>query len=158
MKKIYLTMLAALSFVTTLFGQVRYADLTGSHTGKMKYAAGKNAYLMDEYKLDYTYKIVMGDPVCVSNVSWTRNNSFTVNKKTVNYAKLANYEDLKMRFDRLVPDSAVFTYTMLFYSEQSKCFIASAKTSVTVPYIERAGITEGLEIPQTLSWLNSLSK
>lgn len=157
MKRVYFTMLATILSVVTLFGQVGNTNLSGTYSGKMKYAAGKNAYLMDEYKLDYTYKVVMGDPVCQANLTWSRNNSFTVNKKTVNYAKLSEYSDLKARFDMLVPDSATFTYTVLLWSDSKNAYIASAKTSITVPYIEKAGVTTGAVAPVNLSWVNSFS-
>lgn len=152
MKRFYLTMLSVLTSVAMMFGQGQYTNLSGSYDGQVKYVAGKNAYPLDKYKLDYTYKIVMGDPYCFANVSWTRNNSYTVNKKSVNYQNLKGYEDLKQRFDLLVPDSAVFTYTILFYSETSKCYIASAKTSVAVPYIEKAGQTVAPTTPVKKIW------
>ena len=111
MKRVYLAVFAAILSVSALFGQGQFVDLSGSYNGKVKYASGKNVYLMDEYKLDYNYKMVMGEPTCSANVTWTRNNSFTVNKKSMNYAKLSKHPDLKMRFDLMVPDSAVFTLT-----------------------------------------------
>ncbi len=157
MKRIYLTLLSAVLSVVAVFGQAQYTSLSGSYNGKMKYAAGKNAYLLDEYKLDYTYKVVMGDPRCFANVTWTRNNSFTVNKKTVSYSKLGDYADLKQRFDLLVPDSATFSYTVMLYSEQSQCYIASAKTSITVPYIEKAGATVAPIAPLKLTWTDAFS-
>lgn len=157
MKRVYLTMLAALLSVGAMFGQARNATLSGTYSGKVKYAAGKNAYPMDEYKLDYTYKVVMGDPVCQANLTWTRNNSYTVNKKTVNYTKLGEYEDLKTRFDALAPDSVTFTYTILLYSDTKNAYIASAKSSITLPYIEKAGVSDGPIIPVNLTWLNSFS-
>ncbi len=157
MKKGFLTMLAAFFSVVTLFGQSKNADLSGTYTGKIKYVAGKNAYLMDEYKLDYNYKVVMGDPVCLANLTWTRNNTYTVNKKTVSYAKLSEYQDLKARFDMLVPDSVTLTYTILLYSDQKNAYVGSAKTSITIPYIEKAGVSSAPVVPNKLSWLNSFS-
>ena len=157
MKKVFLTMLATVLSVVALFGQSNNANLSGTYTGKMKYAAGKNAYLMDEYKLDYTYKIVMGEPVCLANLIWTRNNTYTVNKKTVSYSKLGEYKDLKARFEMLVPDSVTLTYTLLFYSDSKNAYIASAKTSITIPYLEKAGVSVAPSVPTNLSWLNSFS-
>ncbi len=150
-------MLATVLSVVALFGQSNNANLSGTYTGKMKYAAGKNAYLMDEYKLDYTYKIVMGEPVCLANLIWTRNNTYTVNKKTVSYSKLGEYKDLKARFEMLVPDSVTLTYTLLFYSDSKNAYIASAKTSITIPYLEKAGVSVAPSVPTNLSWLNSFS-
>lgn len=157
MKRVYLAVFAAILSVSALFGQGQFVDLSGSYNGKVKYASGKNVYLMDEYKLDYNYKMVMGEPTCSANVTWTRNNSFTVNKKSMNYAKLSKHPDLKMRFDLMVPDSAVFTYTILLFSEQSNCYIASTKTSITVPYVEKAGSSVAPVAPVKLSWRESFS-
>lgn len=63
MKRIYLTMLTVLMSAAALWGQAQETALSGSISGKEKYVAGKNSYLMDEYKVDVTYKEVMGDPV-----------------------------------------------------------------------------------------------
>ena len=149
--------MTALLSVSTMLGQGQNTDLSGTITGKEKYVQGNNAYLLDEYKLDYTYRVVMGSPVCVADMSWTRNNSFTVNKKSQTYQSVSEYADLKQRYDLLAPDSATFTYTMMFWSEQSNCYIASAKTSLTVPYIEKAGVTVAPEMPISLSWTESFS-
>lgn len=164
MKRVYLTVLSALMSVFIMFGQGQFTSLSGTYSGKMKYVPGKNVYLLDEYRLDYNYKVVMGEPRCEAQVAWTRNNGYTVDKKNVAYSRLSQHPDLQQRFDLLVPDSAVFTYTVMLYSEQSKCYIASAKTRLVVPYIEKtaAPCDENKKTiepltPIKLSWLNDFS-
>lgn len=148
-------LVTALLSVSSMLGQGQTADLSGTYSGKEKYVQGKNAYLLDEYKLDFTYRVVMGSPVCFTDFTWTRGNSFTVNKKTQSYQTVSEYSDLKQRYDLLVPDSATFTYTMMLWSDDANCYIASAKTSLTVPYIEKAGVTVAPEVPVSLSWTGS---
>ena len=94
MRKICFTMLALFFAVVAAWGQASKGEFSGSFSGKAKYASGKNNYLLDEYKVDYLYKIVMGEPICVANMTWTRNPGYTVNKKNKKYAQLSEYEDL----------------------------------------------------------------
>ena len=54
MRKIYFTMLALFFAVVAAWGQASKGEFSGSFSGKAKYASGKNNYLLDEYKVDYT--------------------------------------------------------------------------------------------------------
>lgn len=157
MRKIYFTMLALFFAVVAAWGQASKGEFSGSFSGKAKYASGKNNYLLDEYKVDYLYKIVMGEPICVANMTWTRNPGYTVNKKNKKYAQLSEYEDLKLCYDLIVPKKATYKYTLMFYSEQSKAYIASATTSITLDLIEKAGSVVSPEIPMNLSWKEDFS-
>ncbi len=155
MRRIYLTMLTMLMSAAALWGEAQDGVLTGSISGKEKYAAGKNSYLLDEYKVDVAYKEVMGDPVCTASMTWTRNNSFTVKTKKVAYAQLESYPDLKARYDLITPKSVECVYTIMFYSESSKAYIASAKTKLKLDLLEKAGSTVAPLIPEQLSWKES---
>lgn len=157
MRKIYFTMLALFFAVVAVWGQTSKGEFPGTFTGKVKYASGKNNYLLDEYKVDYLYKIVMGEPVCVANMTWTRNQGYVVNKKNKKYAQLSEYGDLKLRYDLIVPKKATYKYTLMFYSEQSKAYIASASTALTLDLIEKAGSQVSPEIPINLSWKEDFS-
>ena len=152
MKKICFTMFALIFAAAAVWGQAIKGEFPGSFTGNAKYASGKNNYLLDEYKVDYKYKIVMGEPVCVANMTWTRNQGYTVSKKSKKYVQFADYADLKMCYDLITPKKAVYKYTLMFYSEQSKAYIASATTSLTLDLIEKAGSSISPEIPINLSW------
>ena len=80
-----------------LWGESQTNVLTGTISGKEKYVAGKNSYLMDGYDVNVAYKEVMGAPVCTANMTWTRHTNYTVKGKKVAYAQLAEYPDLKAR-------------------------------------------------------------
>lgn len=157
MKRIYLTMLTVLMSAAALWGQAQDNTLSASISGKEKYVAGKNSYLLDEYKVDVTYKEVMGDPVCTANMSWTSNPSYMVKGKKITAAQLEKYPDLKARYDLITPKSVECVYTIMFYSESSKAYIASAKAKLTMDMIEKAGNTVSPVIPTTLSWKESFT-
>ena len=135
-----------------LWGESQTNVLTGTISGKEKYVAGKNNYLMDGYDVNVEYKEVMGAPVCTANMTWTRNNSFTVKGKKVAYAQLAGYPDLQARYDLITPKSVECSYTIMFYSESSKAYIASAKTKITIDLLEKSGATVAPLIPENQSW------
>ena len=157
MKRIYLTMLTVLMSAAALWGQAQETALSGSISGKEKYVAGKNSYLMDEYKVDVTYKEVMGDPVCTASMTWSNLPSYMVKGKKITAAQLEKYPDLKARYDLIAPKAVECTYTIMFYSESSKAYIASAKTKLSLDLLEKAGSKVALAIPENLSWKESFS-
>lgn len=157
MKRIYLTMLTVLMSAAALWGQAQDATLSGSISGKEKYVAGKNSYLLDEYKVDVNYKEVMGDPVCTASMSWSNAPSYTVKGKKIAAAQLEKYPDLKARYDLITPKSVECVYTIMFYSESSKAYIASAKTKLTLDLLEKAGAKVSPAIPENLSWKESFT-
>ncbi len=157
MRRFYLTMLTMLMSAAALWGEAQTGVLTGTISGKEKYAAGKNSYLMDGYEVNVAYKVVMGAPVCTANMTWTRHNSYAVKSKKVAYAQLAEYPDLKARYDLITPKSVECTYTIMFYSENSKAYIASAKTKTVLTLLEKAGATVSPSIPENLSWKESFT-
>ena len=135
MRRFYLTMLTMLMSAAALWGEAQTGVLTGTISGKEKYVAGKNSYLMDGYDVNVAYKVVMGAPVCTANMTWTRHNSYAVKSKKIAYAQLAEYPDLKARYDLITPKSVECTYTIMFYSENSKAYIASAKTKTVLTFL-----------------------
>ncbi len=157
MKRIYLTMLTVLMSAAAVWGQAQEANLTGSISGKEKYVAGKNSYLLDEYKVDVNYKEVMGDPVCTASMTWSNTPSYTVKGKKITAAQLEKYPDLKARYDLIAPKAVECTYTIMFYSESSKAYIASAKTKLTLDLLEKAGSNVAPVIPTNLSWKESFT-
>ncbi len=157
MRRFYLSMLTLLMSATALWGEAQTGVLTGSISGKEKYVAGKNNYLLDGYNVDVAYKTVMGAPVCTAGMTWTRNNSFTVKSKKIAYAQLAEYPDLQARYDLLTPKAVECSYTIMFYSESSKAYIASAKAKLTIDLLEKAGNSVAPSIPENLSWKESFT-
>ena|GEM_PF-658677 len=148
-----------LLFLMMMAASVNAQDLkdvkTGSFSCKANYGAGKNSYLLDDCKVNYTYKIIIGEPVYFANMVWNRKSDFTIGKakKTkITYAQLSEYPDLQKRFDLITPVSAKFKFTVMFYSEQSKAYIASAKSEMVLPLIDKAGSTVEMLIPTTTKW------
>lgn len=152
MKKIHLTLLAALLSSMTAFGQ-QTDQISGSFPCKAKYPSG-NAYLMDSCRVNYTYKTVLGAPGYLANVVWYSRNEFTVNGKRVTSEDVKDYPDLAMRFSHIAPTKADFKFTVMFYSEKLHAYIASAKASMSVPYVEVAGANYAPQILTTGIWRN----
>lgn len=156
MKRIRFTMLL---FIMLMAASVSGQDLkevkSGSFSCKTKNAVGKNSYLLDDCKVDYTYKVIIGEPVYFANMVWNRKSDFAIgkSKKTkITYAQLSEYPDLQKRFDLITPLSAKFKFTIMFYSDQTKAYIASAKSEMTLPLSEKAGSQVALLIPTTAKW------
>ena len=156
MKRLKFTAIALFLSLVAVCGQGQN-DVSGTFSSKAKYAAGKNSYLLDECKVDYTYKIVLGAPVYVANMIWKRKDDFTVKNEKITYKELAAYPDLQKRFALITPTNVKFKFNVLFYSNQMKVYIASAKSEmVVIP--EKAGYTEEmLTIPVTETWTKMFS-
>lgn len=152
MKKLQFTIIAIFFSLMAVSGQEHTDVLSGSFTGKAKYATGKNSYLLDDYQVDYTYRTVLSAPVYFANMTWKRKNDFTIKNDKISYSELQEYPDLQKRFELITPASAKFKFTVLFYSNQSKAYIASAKSEIMVPYVEKAGSSVDLPIPTTGTW------
>jgi hypothetical protein len=152
MKNFQITLVALFLSLMAANGQEQKGELSGSFTCNARYQAGKNSYLLDYCKVDYAYKTILADPVYVANMTWTRKNNFTFQKEKINYADLKEYPDLQKRFDLITPIQANFKFTILFYSDQSKAYIASAKSEIVIPFVEKAGNTFSLTIPTTGTW------
>ncbi len=157
MKRFKFTAIALFLSLITVCGQGQDGVLSGSFSRKAKYAAGKNSYLLDECKVDYTYKMILGSPVYVANMTWKRKDDFTIKNEKISYKELDAYPDLQKRFALLTPTSVKFYFTVLFYSNQMNEYIASAKSEMTV-VPEKAGYTEEmLTIPVTETWTKMFS-
>jgi hypothetical protein len=152
MKNFQITLVALFLSLMVVNGQEQKGDVSGSFTCNARYQAGKNSYLLDHCKVDYVYKTVLADPVYLANMTWTRKNNFTIKKEKINYSELKEYPDLQKRFDLITPIQAKFKFTILFYSEQSKAYIASAKSEMLIPFVEKAGCTVNLPLPTTSTW------
>jgi len=63
MKRLKFTAIALFFSLIAVYGQEQDDALSGSFSSKAKYAAGKNSYLLDECKVDYIYKMILGNPV-----------------------------------------------------------------------------------------------
>ncbi len=149
MKRLKFTAVALFLSLMTVCGQ---EGVSGSFSTKAKYTAGKNSYLLDECKVDYIYKTVLGAPVYVANMTWKRKDDFTVNKEKITYKELEAYPDLQRRFTLITPNNIKFKFTVLFYSNQMNNYIASAQSEIVV-IPEKAGYTEELlTIPVTETW------
>jgi hypothetical protein len=157
MKRLKFTAIALFLSLMAVNGQEQKDALSGSFSSKAKYAAGKNSYLLDECKVDYTYKTVLGAPVYLANMVWTRKNDFTIKNDKISYSDLSAYPDLQKRFELITPANVKFKFTILFYSNQSKAYIASAKSEITVPSPEKAGSAVNLPIPVTGTWTGMFS-
>ncbi|MDR1729137.1 MAG: formylglycine-generating enzyme family protein [Prevotellaceae bacterium] len=157
MKRLKFTAIALFFSLMMVFGQEPDGILSGSFSGKAKYTAGKNSYLLDECKVDYTYKMILGSPVYVANMTWKRKDDFTVKNEKISYKELEAYPDLQKRFALLTPVNVKFYFTVLFYSNQMNSYIASAKSEITV-IPEKAGYAEEmLTIPRTETWTKMFS-
>lgn len=81
MKRIRFTMLL---FIMLMAASVSGQDLkevkSGSFSCKTKNAVGKNSYLLDDCKVDYTYKVIIGEPVYFANMVWNRKSDFAIGK------------------------------------------------------------------------------
>ena len=157
MKKLQFTVIALFLSLMAVSGQEQSDVFSGSFSSKARYAAGKNIYLMDECRVNYTYKVVLGSPVYQADMVWTRRNDFTVNNVKISHADLNAHPDLQKRFELITPVSVRFKFTMLFYSNQIKAYIASAKSEITVSTPQRAGSTAVLSIPTTGTWAEMFS-
>jgi len=157
MKRLKFTAIALFLSFITVYGQGQDGVLSGSFSSKAKYAAGKNSYLLDECKVDYSYKMVLGSPVYTANMIWKRKDDFTIKNEKISYKDLDAYPDLQKRFALLTPTNVKFHFTVLFYSNQMNGYIASAKTEmVVIP--EKAGyMEEMLTVPVTEPWTKMFS-
>ncbi len=155
MKRLKFTAIALFLSLMAVCGQED--ALSGTFSSKAKYAAGKNSYLLDECKVDYTYKMVLGSPVYVANMTWKQKDNFTVKNEKISYRELDAYPDLQKRFTLITPNNVKFKFTVLFYSDQMNAYIASAKSEmVIIP--EKAGyVEELLTIPVTGTWAKMFS-
>lgn len=157
MKGFRFKILLLLTFMSaTVFGQDQKEIKSGTFACKAKYAAGKNSYLLDECNVNYTYKVVVGDPVCNATASWKRKDDYTVGsgakKAKITYSQLSEYPDLQKRFELITPTSAKFKFTVLFYSAKSQAYIASAKSEIEIDNLEKAGTDAKLSIPKSYTW------
>jgi len=154
MKKIQFTAIALFLSLMSVSGQGQGQGdgLSGTFSSKARYVPGKNIYLLDEAKVNYTYKTVLGDPVYYADMVWTRRNDFTVNNVKISHSDLSAYPDLQKRFELITPVSVKFRFTMMFYSNQIKSYIASAKSEIVILTPERAGRTSNMSIPTTGTW------
>ena len=157
MKQLKFTAIALLLSLMAVSGQEQKDALSGYFSSKAKYPAGKNSYLLDECKVDYTYKVILGNPVYFTNMVWTRKNDFTIKNEKVSYSDLNAYPDLQKRFELITPVNVKFKFTMLFHSNQPKGCIASAKSEIVIPLPEKAGSTVDLQIPVTGIWTEIFS-
>lgn len=148
MKRFQLTLAAALLSSASAFAADQF---TGNFACKAKYT-GKNTYLMDSCHVDYTIKKVAGAPSYSAKVSWNKLNGYTVGGVSVNADDVANYRNYKQRFNDIAPTKATFDFTVLFYSEQFNCYIGSAKSSMTVNNLEKAGANFGPQVLKVSSW------
>ncbi len=157
MERLKFTLIALLFSLVAVNGQEQKDVLSGSFSSKAKYAAGKNSYLLDECKVDFTYRTVLSAPVYFANMEWTRKNDFTIKNEKISYSDLNEYPDLKKRFELITPVNAKFKFTVLFYSNQSKAYIASAKSEILISLPEKAGSNVDLPIPTTGTWTEMFS-
>lgn len=156
MKKIHLTLIAAMVSSLTAFGQ-QVDQISGSFATKVKYASTSNVYPMDSCRVNYTYKTVMGSPGYLANVVWSSRNEFTYNGTKVTLNDVKNYPDLLRRFKSIAPTNAKLTFTLLFYSDALKGYIASAKSSMSIDYLEAAGVNYGPMIQKNGTWRETFS-
>jgi hypothetical protein len=157
MKKLQLTLIAAFMSFAAVFGQGQTEQMSGSFSCKAKYATGKNCYLMDTCKVDFTYKLIMGNPAYSANVVWSGKDDFVHNKSKISYGQLSEFPDLKRRFELISPKSAKYTITVMFYSEKAKAYIASATTQIDVENLERAGENVPLPLFKKGDWKSLFS-
>lgn len=152
----FIVLLSLLFVAVTASGQNANSDEVKSGSFSYKVKPGKGFNLMDECNVDFSYRRVVGDPVYKASIQWSRLNEFAVTKgakkSKVTYAQLAEYPDLQKRFDLIAPTSAIFDFTVMFYSAQSDAYIASAKTKMDFPFVGKAGEKDGLVIPVTKKW------
>jgi len=151
MKRLKFTTIALILSLMAVSGQQNDV-LSGSFSSKAKYAAGKNSYLLDECKVNYTYRTILGSPVYYTEMVWTRKNDFAIKNNRISYSDLSAYPDLQKRFELITPMSVKFKFTLLFYSDQSKAYIASAKSELVIASPEKAGSTVNLPIPTNGTW------
>ena len=144
MRKLFLMAFAfGLTSVASVSAQ-QTEKLSASFTCKATYPKGKNIYLMDSCKVNYTIKKIVGKMGVHTDADWTSRPDFTYNKIKVDRAQLngdKDYQELVSRFDMITPKKATFALTLMFYSDRAKTYFASAKTTVEVNYLERAGAT-----------------
>ena len=151
-KRLTFAMIALSLSLMTISGQGQNDGLSASFSSKAKYAAGKNSYLLDECKVDYTLKEILGNPVYFTNTVWTRKNDFTMKSEKISYSELNAYPDLQKRFELITPVHVTYKFTILFHSNHPKGYIASAKSEIIIPLPEKAGSTADLQIPTTGRW------
>lgn len=149
MKRFQLTLAAAIMAVGSVFAQQN--EFTGSFACKAK-DAGKNSYLMDSCRVDFTIKRVVGAPGYIAKPVWTAKDGYKVNGSAVKGADIQNFKNMALRYNNIAPTKATFNFTVLFYSEKFNCYIASAKSSMVVDNLERAGATNSPEILKVGSW------
>ena len=157
MKRLKFTAIVLFLSLMAVYGQGQKDALSGSFSSKAKYAAGKNSYLLDECKVDYTYKTVLGAPVYFAHMVWTRKNDFTIKNEKISYSDLSMYPDLRKKFELITPVHVKFKFTILFYSNQPKAYIASAKSEMVISAPEKAGSAVDLSIPVTGTWTEMFS-
>lgn len=148
MKRFQLTLAAALLASASSFAASQF---TGSFACKAKYS-GKNTYLMDSCHVDYTYKKVAGAPSYSAKVSWTQLPGYTVGGVSVSANDVAKFKNYKQRYNDIAPTKAVLNFTVLFYSDEFKGYIGSAKASMVVNNLEKAGATYGPQILEVSTW------
>ena len=152
MKRLKITAVTLFLSLIAIHGQEQKDVLSGSFSCKAKYAAGKNNYLFDECKVDYTYRLVLSAPVYQASMTWKRRNDFSIKNDKISYSDLRDYPDLQKRFELITPTKVRFKFTVMFYSDKSGAYIASAKSEMVVPIAERAGATVDLPTPVTSTW------
>lgn len=150
MKKIHLTIFSVFMAITSSFGQ-NTEEISGSFSCKAQYPSS-NQYLMDSCRVNYTFKTVMGDPAYIANVVWSRKNEFVYNGKRIVENNLHSLSGLRQKYETIAPTKAKYTFTVLFYSDKFKSYIASAKTTIEIPYLEMAGTSYSPEILTTSKW------
>jgi len=160
MRKLFLMAFAfGLTSVASVSAQ-QTEKLSSSFTCKATYPKGKNIYLMDSCKVNYTIKKIVGKMGVHTDVEWTSRPDFTYNKIKVDRAQLngdKNYQELVSRFDMITPKKATFALTLMFYSDRAKTYYASAKTTVEVNYLEKAGANISPETYVVKDWSENLT-
>ncbi|MEE0085201.1 MAG: formylglycine-generating enzyme family protein [Paludibacteraceae bacterium] len=160
MRKLFLMAFAfGLTSVASVSAQ-QTEKLSTSFTCKATYPKGKNIYLMDSCKVNYTIKKIVGKMGVHTDVEWTSRPDFTYNKIKVDRAQLngdKNYQELVSRFDMITPKKATFAVTLMFYSDRAKTYFASAKTTIEVNYLEKAGATVSPETYTINDWSEKLT-